>query len=425
MHRKKVVLIFAILFCVVTAASSAWAKKGSSSSFEEQLKAQQAEIDDLKKEMAELKVSKERTGNSGYDHGFFIRSGDGDYEFKVRFFTMIFYEYNNNEDAPDTNTFGIKRARLMLSGNAFTKNFTYMLMTEMVSQWAVPVSSTTFTVIDSGGDTSTFTVTDTTDRNFRLLYLWAQYKFAEEFQLRVGEFIPPTEFFFRASNLLEFITFPIIATADPFTPNFQVGIDLLGTIAKKLDYEVFAVNGSNFDRNNLNKSFRIGAALTYNILGKPGLGVADVDHSDKPQLALTASGAYERADYNYPAPVGINKDDTLIRGQTNLVFRYKGFSFVPEFIIVHDHTQHKNDYALAGQVGYFVIPRHLELDAQANCLRYSGPQNDLYEFSGGLNYYFYGHPLKIQADYSYLMSKQPGDDLGSHRIRVGVQAGFF
>jgi len=427
--NKTQTVIAAFVAAIMLVSAPAIAKKKTAEpkgpTVEEALKAQQAEIENLKKEIGELKVSK--GGQSGYDHGFFIKSQDDLYAFKVRFFAEIFYEYDANEDAPDVNTFGIQRARLLLSGNVFNKNLTYMVMTEMATQYSVPVNNgvTIYTVQDSGGDTSTFTVTDRTDRNFRLLYLWAQYRFADEFQVRFGEFIPPTEFFFRASNLLQFENFPIIATAEPFTPNFQTGLDLLGTIGKKLDYEIFAVNGSNFDNRNFNKSFRIGPCITYNILGKPELGVADVNYSEKPQLALTLSGAYERWDYPVAAPASINAGDTSFRGQTNLVFRYKGFSFVPEFIVFYNKTQHYKHYAMAAQAGYFVIPKHLELAAQGNLLKYSGPQNDYYEISGGLNYYFYGHPLKLQADYSALINKLPGGDQLNHRIRVGLQAGFF
>lgn len=411
-------------------SSIAWnlsAAEPSTPYFSGQVLYLEQEIEQLRREVAELKESKEndKSSISGYDHGFFVKSHNGDYLFKLRFFGQVYYEFDRNEDAADVNTFGLRRARLLLSGNVFNPNLTYMIMPEMVSQYSVVTGTTAYSIVDSAGNTALFNVTDTSDRNFRLLYLWAQYRLCDEFQIRIGEFTPPTEFFFRASHLLEFEDFPLIAVAEPFTPTFQTGIDLLGTIAKKLDYELFAVNGSNLDRVNLNKAFRIGAMLTWNVLGKPGLGVADVDYSESPQLALTLSGTYEHPDAPQGAPININTGDNVVRGQFNGVFRWKGFAIVPEAILFYDNRQHLKHWAFAGQTGYFIIPRVFELAMQANYLRYSGSNNDRYEFSGGFNYYFYGQPIKLQMDYSLLDNKRPGDDQISHRIRLGTQIGFF
>lgn len=429
MRISKWGVVLAVMFGLILTGSRAWSKStGKAGSGDRSVIAEQAEtIEQLKKDVAQLKddqtKAKEKSGSTGYDKGFFIKSGDDKYSFKLRFYSQIYYEYDNVEDAVDVNSFGIRRARLMLSGSVFTPNLTYMIMPEMVTQY---VSSTTaYTVVDSAGDTETFNVVDTNDRNFRLLYLWMQYRVCDEFQIRLGEFVPPTEYFFRATNVLLFNDLPIIAMREPFTPGFQTGLDLLGTIAKKLDYEVFAVNGSGFDRLNTNKHFRIGAMLTYNILGKPSLGVSDIDYSTTPQLAVTASGAWERYDAAQGAPANITAGDNVIRGQGNVVFRYKGFAFVPEFIMLYDNNNHTHHYGMGAQTSYFIIPKRFEIAAQANYLRFDGPANDQYEFSGGLNYYFFGQPVKLQADYSRLIYKAPGDDQGINRIRVGAQIGFF
>jgi hypothetical protein len=433
MHAKRILtslLACALAACFAApAAAAAKTKRTASAAEQSRLDAQDAKIEALTKELEALKdaKAKDEKPTSGYDHGFFMRSADGDYLFKFRFFTQIFYEFDHNPGANATNSFGLRRARMQFLGNVFSPNLTYMIMPELVTQYASTTTKTDYTVVDTGGDTSQFTVTskDTNDRNFRLLYLWAQYRFCDEFQIRAGEFIPPTEFFFRASNLLTFGDFPIIATAAAFTPNFQTGVDFLGTIAKKLDYELFAVNGSNFDQMNLNKTFRTGLSLTYNILGKPGLGMSDVDYSEKPQLALTVAGSYEKMDQAIAAPANIAFNDTLYRAQTNAVFRYRGFSFAPEFILLYDNTQHFKHYGIAGQAGYFIIPKHLEAVLGASYLDYSGPSNDVAEYSGGLNYYFYGQPVKLQADYSLLRAQSPGGNLNTHRARLTLQFGFF
>lgn len=413
---KYIKLLSAVAFFVLICAQS-MAETKKPGALEEMLKAQQAEIDQLKGEINELKVSKEKKGEGGYDKGFFIRTTDGDFELKFRWFAQPFYEYDINEDAPDASTFGIRRSRFLLSGNAFNKNLTYMAMTEMVTTYTV--TSTVYT--DSGGDQ--VIIRDANDLNWRLLYLWAQYRFANEFQLRVGEFIPPTERFFLASNLQEFQNFPMIAIAEPFTPNFQLGAMIFGTIKNKLTYEAFCVNGTGLDRLNINKAFLTGLRLTYAALGKSDLSTADLDYSEKPVLQFAAHASYDKADGNVALRGG--KGDNVFRTSADIVFKYKGFSLVPEFILFYNNMQHLKDYAFAAQTGYFITPHHLELAAQANYLRYEGPANDQYEFSAGLNYYFYGQPVKLQADYSYLISRQPGDDANNHRIRIGMQMGFF
>lgn len=425
MQRRVLAAVISLSALFAFSASDAHAFKERSAKRSD-LEIQADEIGDLKKEIEEIKRrAREDEGLSGYDQGFFVKSRDDNYSFKLRFFAQLFYEYDAINDSPDVNTFGIRRARLLFSGNVFNPNLTYMVMSELVSQYNVPIALTQYTVVDSAGNISSFSVTDTTDRNFRILYLWAQYKFCDEFQIRGGEFIPPTEFFFRASNLLLFEDFPSIATTEPFTPNFQTGIDLLGTIAGKLDYEAFAVNGSNLDQQNINKAFRVGLSLTYNALGKPGLGVSDVDYSESPQLAFTLAGAYEHPDRTIPAPVNFNPGDNVYRGQSNIVLRYRGFSFVPEVIVIYNNTRHYRHWAFAGQMGYFIVPRHFELAAGATYLKYAGPRNDRAEYSGGFNYYFYGQQVKFQIDYSYLNNKRPTDTQTDHRVRAGVQVGFF
>lgn len=422
-HKMKTKLHLKIIFsATLLLVSAATVVARESQTVNDQLSAQAAEIEALKQDVSSLKEANGARPSSGYDHGFFIGSKDGNYSLKFKMFSQFYYEFIKNEDAPDTNSFGIRRARFIFSGNVFNPNLTYMIMQEMTTSYSSTVQS--YSVLDSSGNPTT--VTDSTDKNLRLLYLWAQYRFADEFQVRIGEFIPPTEYFFLASGLLEFEDFPIIANTEPFTPNFQTGIDLLGVLLnKKMEYEIFAVNGSNFDRVNINKSFRVGACLTFNFMGDPPLGVADVDYSETPQFAWTVAGAYEKPDYNLAAPVNFNTGDNVYRGQTNLVFRYKGFAIVPEFIVVYDQKKRLADFAAAGQVGYFIIPKHFEIDAQTNFLRYEGPRNDRWEISGGFNYYFYGQPVKLQADYSLLINQRTGDNQNNHRVRIGAQVGFF
>lgn len=429
MNMKSIASILAFTAAVFF-AFGAFASEPRASA-DKRLDAQALEIEDLKKDIEALKAANSAPPTMGYDKGFYIKSRDDDYLLKFRFFAQTYYQFDHLEGAADVNSFGIRRARLMMSGNVFNPKLTYMMMTEMATSYTSTNRSAANVITTVGpAGTTTTTVTDTFQddnyQNFRLLNLWLQYKVIDEFQIRVGEFIPPNEYFFRASSLSETQNLPICSSAEPFFTGYHTGIDLLGTIANKLDYEAFAVNGSNLDRVNLNKSFRIGLYLNYNFLGRPGMGVADIDYSVKPQLTLMVSGAYERPDSSMAAPAGVNHGDIVFRGQTNAVFRYKGFAFVPQFIVYYDQTQHFKEYAYTAQAGYFIIPKHFEIAGSATFLKYHGPKNDQGEYIGGLNYYFYGQQVKLQADYSVLTQQMPSDNMKvDHRIRVGTQVGFF
>jgi len=202
-----------------------------------------------------------------------------------------------------------------------------------------------------------------------------------------------------------------------------LGLNVFGTVKDRFLYELFAVNGAGSDSLNLNKSFLTGARFTYFAMGKDDLSTADIDYSETPIIAISTFGAYDKADGNIPAR-GARGDNTFRMGG-DMTFKYKGFSFVPEAILFWNKTQSSKDYALSAQSGYFVIPKKLEVAAQGTYINFSGTDNNRQEYSGGINYYFYGQPVKIQADYSYLVTNVAGPDQKDHRLRVNFQMGFF
>jgi hypothetical protein len=57
--------------------------------------------------------------------------------------------------------------------------------------------------------------------------------------------------------------------------------------------------------------------------------------------------------------------------------------------------------AYYGQIGYFIIPRRLELVGRAGLLYTEGYPNIGEVYTVGANYYVYGHNLKIQSDLTY------------------------
>src|SRR5207247_1042520 len=66
-----------------------------------------------------------------------------------------------------------------------------------------------------------------------------------------------------------------------------------------------------------------------------------------------------------------------------------------------------------GQVGYFILPQKLEVDARAGWLLTEGGPNVGSWYSIGLNYYLYGNNAKIQTDITYSPESPYTDATGS------------
>ena len=88
-----------------------------------------------------------------------------------------------------------------------------------------------------------------------------------------------------------------------------------------------------------------------------------------------------------------------------------------------------HDWGYYGQLGYYLTDK-LELAARvsgvdfqfANYVRTAG---DVREYTAGLNYYLYGHNVKLQMDYSYL-DGDPflGRATSADQVRVQTQILF-
>jgi hypothetical protein len=69
------------------------------------------------------------------------------------------------------------------------------------------------------------------------------------------------------------------------------------------------------------------------------------------------------------------------------------------------------------------MPNELELAARL-AMVFPDAGGDQGEYTGGLNYYFDGHNVKIQADYSALTTEDgisAGNDRFDNRVRLQVQ----
>jgi len=143
------------------------------------------------------------------------------------------------------------------------------------------------------------------------------------------------------------------------------------------------------------------------------------------------------------------------------LFRYKGFSADSEYGFERFEQDRSggdtwNRFGYRFDAGYFVIQKKFEVVARYayverlkdNTLEKSNAsglglvsvnggtknaiEDNLKEYTVGLNYYFYGHNLKLSVDYSYLVREfipVPGstvsvDDQNDNRYRAMVQFYF-
>jgi len=198
----------------------------------------------------------------------------------------------------------------------------------------------------------------------------------------------------------------------------------------------------------------------YNLLQQ-----GDLDYSETPKVCFLVSGFYDTDRLDKVRSSTDGKEQSADPYDYNnsgydiaALFRYKGFSADAEYAYEKfdqdrqgGHTWDRFGYRL--DLGYFLIPKKFEIvtryayiermkdnnvaKSNASGLGLVGVnggtnnaiEDNLQEYTVGLNYYFYGHNLKLSVDYSYLtrdLSSVPGstvsvDDQHDNRYRTMTQ----
>lgn len=350
-----------------------------------------ADLDELsqKVDALEKKVSGK---DYGYKDGFFIETDDGNYSLKFRGRMQARYQYFGVDGAPDNNSFSLRRARLLFSGNLINKNLTYMFKPAF--------------------DNSAASILD----------LFANYRILSGLQIKVGQFkVPYSREFLALAWNLSFTDYS--NQVNNFGLNRDIGVNLHGTFFDKLlCYDVFVFNGSGRAAVNSNKDMMTGARLDFNLAGTPGYRINDFEYSESPQFGVGAAGAYDFGSDN--AAVFGNK---LARGTIDTIFLYRGFSIEAEAHYLRNTTSDAYNYGFEGQVGYFIVPKRFELAGRgANTVRkkggaLGGGNVNTYEATGALGYYFLGRDFKLATDYTFLGNNGGVAGQKAHQFRLQLQ----
>jgi phosphate-selective porin OprO and OprP len=350
--------------------------------------------------------------------GFTFRSSDGRFTtsfggmLQLRYTLLDADEANDayTEQAPNVSKFELRRIKAFFNGSAFTEDLVYKLQLNFANL--------------QGGSTTNGGILEEAYLNYRV---------TNEFQFRFGQDkMPFGRQFITSTALLQFPDISVATAA--FVPGYDIGALIHGTVLEGiLAYKVggYGGVGQNTFRSTSDNSFA--GRLTLDPLGEMKYGESDVEQSASPLFSFGANyflntlnpgtsngresnqlyfgkstGWYTIGSATMPAGFqGGEAVDFELVGFDG-AFKWQGLSLQGEYFLA-EAAGDTTGATLRGsgwyaQTGYFVVPAHLEV---AGRYSYIDPNrsmsNDLWTEAAGVgSYFFQGHNLKIQAEYSII-----------------------
>jgi phosphate-selective porin OprO/OprP len=366
--------------------------------------------------------------------GFTFTSPDGKFQLSLGGRGQFYYRYLDPDDAngpaAEVSEWRIRRFKVYMGGYAFAKDLTYRVQADLAK-------SGTAQMLDDA---------------------WINYRFIDEAQLQAGQFkIPFSRGELTSDGALQFVD--RANAVDAFKPSYDIGAMVQGkTAGGKFAYNAGLFNGTGQSGTRKTNSGAWAARVVFSPFGEMRYSEADLENTPTPLLSLGAgyfantlkrNGNATFLDTTTSTPaysgtagwLGKAAKDTAIFDNTERVdvgtygfdaaFKWRGLSVQGEYFggkaegQNQGRTVHARGYY--GQAGYFLLPKKLEVAA-----RYSSvdPNRDKsqdlqIEVTGAVSYYFEGHNLKLQGDYTnihtQLAGKQATDD---QQLRVQAQLAF-
>ncbi len=362
--------------------------------------ARSAEKENQEKEKAEFKV--------GYKigKGLNIEAHDGDYEYQVNLFGYVQprFTYNSLEAVPDTDGFVIQRGKIGLKGHVFKKELQYGFLMNLATRAA-----------NSGNAVLDDYFIDWVPRDY-IGFKVGQYK------------VPYLMQELTSDTALQFVDRS--ANTNFFSFVRDIGLDIHGKILKdkKLTYHVFTFNGDGANTINSNQGLMGGVRLEYSILGNYLPEESDIEGSEEPQLGVGL--AYVFAD-SQNGTGNLTENGTLPAGGTqasngtvDVGWKYRRFSLFGAANLTRTHEgANLTNWGYTGQFGYMIVPKHFEAAIKGTGSIFSNAVANVYEYGAGLNYFWRGHTIKLQSDYTLLLNNR-GINLNDHRLRTQLQVLF-
>jgi phosphate-selective porin OprO and OprP len=345
----------------------------------------------------------------GYKKGAYLKTKDNRFSVKLNVGVEPYFTFDSNDEKSDTTTFRLRRARVYLKGNVAYPWLKY---------------STQITL--EGGSAG-----------LRDAFLKSTY--LKWLQPQIGQFKVPFDREFLDSGFdLELLERSIASSM--FSLQRDIGLQLGGSLMHShLNYKVGIFNGSGANQNNVNTDYMYVGRLVWMPFDKLGYSQSAVNNPKKPRLAIGLGLAYmpglepgERK--SLAGKLGstsvLSVDSDVFQAVADVGFAYHQLyaegGYFYRNIDPNSPTPYgsQDAYGFYVQGGYFLIPKTFELAARYSFADPDNPNkvsnNKVSEETFGASYYFYGHRLKAQADYTHRATDSSPDDIQENIFQAAM-----
>ena len=412
---RKIGIISLFIFLVAAGRGFAAEAEEEMKLLRRQMAEQQKTMKVLEKRMHDLEAKLETKGKARefeakdiYDNGFYIRSKDKRFSLVTNGFSQFRYNLSDPQKGKTTHTFDVALARLAFSGTVFDPNVSYFMQLQG----------------STSGDSNGVTMLD----------WWMQYRFSPYLSVQTGRFILPysRQFYTHPGNLL----FPDVSEADlAFNLPRGLGAHLSGKV-QRLSYHMAVLNSIRA----LDGSGQLNVGEEIGVLGRMELAILDpygyLETSPKPvsapQLSVGLAVAFNPID-EASTFQNVVAGDRTTNVTVDTGFRWQRLSFQAAGYYRRNDFEARggaDDWGYHAQLGFYLVPERWEVAARVSGVDFdkanqSDVIGDINEYNFGINYYLYGHNVKLQTDYSFLDRKRfsgsTRGDRGDHRVRIQTQ----
>lgn len=366
-----------------------------------------------------------------YKAGDGLKMGDGNNLVHLQGRVQGRFTYNGLEAAADNDSFAVQRGKIKIEGHTLEKKlkfgFQMNLATRARATTATVCTDGTGADVDATGEctqaNSSAVTAESTTGLATLEDYYIDWVPVSWFGVKLGQFkVPFLMQELTSSGKQQFVDRSL--STGFFNLGRDLGVTIHGKIGERgLLYDLFAMNGDGINQVNRNQSLMLGSRVEYPILGTYVASESDTDHSEDPNLGIGAALAYNElgsAIQGGTIAAGIK----TLNGTLDLGYKYKGWSLQGAGMVTRAlDTAKLTNWGYNGQVGWFFVPKKLEVAGRAGTTVFSNATANQHEYAVALNYFVAGHGIKLQTDYALVMNSR-GLNLNDHRFRTQMQVIF-